>query len=63
MLPSGIIRKIDARIFDANRGLGLGTDSDVPLERITTTPTPIGVSPDSDFGFSTTIVGIDSAEG
>ena len=60
---SGIIRQVDARVFDANVGLGLGTDSDVPLERITVTPNPIGVSPDSDFGFSTSIIGIDSAEG
>ena len=60
---SGIIRQVDTRIFDANRGLGIGTDSDVPLERITTTPTPIGVGPDSDFGFSTSIVDIDSAGG
>lgn len=59
----GIIRKIDARIFDANKGLGIGTDSDVPLERITTTPTPVGVGPDSDFGFSTSIIEIDSAGG
>ena len=60
---SGIIRKIDTRIFDANVGLGLGTDSDVPLEKISVTPNPLNVGPDSDFGFTTAITELDSAEG
>ena len=44
-------------------GLGLGTDSDVPLERITTVPNPSSATGDSDFGFTTTITEIDSAGG
>ena len=31
------------------------TDSDGKVERITTTPTPVGVGPDSDFGFNNAI--------
>ena len=60
---SGIIRQVDTRIFDANVGLGLGTDSDVPLEKISVTPSPLNVGPDSDFGFTTAITELDSAEG
>ena len=59
----GIIRQVDTRLFDANVGLGLGTDSDVPLERITTVPNPSSATGDSDFGFTTTITEIDSAGG
>lgn len=60
---SGIIRKVDARVFDGNVGLGLGSDSDVPLEKISVTPSPSDIGPDSDFGFITAITGLDSAEG
>ena len=31
------------------------TDSDGKVERITTTPTPVGVGPDSDYGFNNAI--------
>jgi hypothetical protein len=55
---SGIIRTAITDILDINAGLN---DSDVPLERITVTPNPGSASPDSDFGFTTNILGIDSA--
>jgi len=42
-------------------GIGLN-DSDVIAERIRVVPDPFGASPDSDFGFTTTITTlIDSA--
>ena len=52
---SDIIRTSKATIFDMQAGLN---DSDVPLERITTTPDPLttlGLA-DSDFGFTNEIV-------
>lgn len=55
---SGIIRTSITDVL--NQGAGLN-DSDIPLERITVTPNPASASPDSDFGFNTNIVGIDSA--
>tara|TARA_Y100001934_G_C12296983_1_gene747943 strand:- start:348 stop:1133 length:786 start_codon:yes stop_codon:yes gene_type:complete len=55
---SGIIRSAITDVLDINAGLN---DSDVPLERITVTPNPSDASPDSDFGFTTNILGIDSA--
>ena len=54
----GIIRTAITDVL--NQGAGLN-DSDIPLERITVTPDPASASPDSDFGFNTDIVGIDSA--
>ncbi len=47
-----IIRKAIVDFYDINRGLN---DSDVQIERMEVTPTPTGVSPDSDFGFNTDI--------
>lgn len=56
-----IVRKVNANTFLIGAG---NADSDIPLSRISTTPTPIGVSADSDFGFSTVIVdAIDSDAG
>tara|TARA_B100001057_G_C22750996_1_gene911793 strand:- start:6 stop:791 length:786 start_codon:yes stop_codon:yes gene_type:complete len=55
---SGIIRTAITDVLNAGAGLN---DSDIPLERITVTPNPAGASPDSDFGFNTDILGIDSA--
>lgn len=56
-----IVRRVDANTFLMDAG---NSDSDIPLSRITTTPTPVGVSADSDFGFSTVIVdAIDSDAG
>lgn len=56
-----IIRQVDANTFLMAAG---NADSDIPLSRISTTPTPIGVSADSDFGFNTSIVNaIDSDAG
>lgn len=51
---SGIIRQVDAEIFDIGSGLN---DSDISLETITVTPNPVNVIglADSDFGFDTTI--------
>ena len=52
---SDIIRTSKTTIFDMQAGLN---DSDVPLERITTTPNPLttlGLA-DSDFGFTNEIV-------
>jgi hypothetical protein len=33
----------------------IGADSDIKLETIQVLPNPLGVSPDSDFGFTTNI--------
>ena len=55
---SGIIRSAITDILNADAGLN---DSDIPLERIIVTPNPADAGPDSDFGFSTNISGIDSA--
>ena len=54
----GIIRSAITDVLDINAGLN---DSDIPLERITVTPNPSDAGPDSDFGFTTNILGIDSA--
>jgi len=54
----GIIRTAITDILNQDAGL---LDSDIPLERITVTPDPSTAGPDSDFGFSTVIEGIDSA--
>ena len=51
---SDVIRTSKATFFDMNAG---GNDSDIPIQRITTTPNPantIGLA-DSDFGFTNTI--------
>ena len=48
----GIIRQVDANLYNMNAGLN---DSDIPLERIRVIPDPADVSPDSDFGFTTSI--------
>jgi len=55
---NSIIRQADAKVFDIKAGLN---DSDIGMETIRVTPNPtslIGL-PDSDFGFTTTI--LDSA--
>lgn len=49
---SSIIRQATGNIYDINAGLA---DSDLYLESVAVTPTPSGVSPDSDFGFNTLI--------
>lgn len=53
---SAIIREVNNNLF--NMGAGL-SDSDVFIENINITPTPTGVSPDSDFGFN--IISLDSS--
>lgn len=54
-----IIRQADINLGMMNIGMN---DSDVLTERIRVTPDPINVSPDSDYGFTTTITTlIDSA--
>lgn len=51
---SGIIRQVDAALFDMEAGL---LDSDLGLETVRVTPNPIDIIglADSDFGFSTDI--------
>ena len=51
-VEQGIIREV-------NNNLYIMGDSDTFYQRIQTTPTPVGVSPDSDYGFQT--VYLDSA--
>ena len=53
-----IIRTTTANLFDMDR---LGTDSDAFLEAVTVEPNPTSIfgMPDSDFGFSTTITGVE----
>tara|TARA_A100001388_G_scaffold93581_1_gene67858 strand:+ start:3924 stop:4709 length:786 start_codon:yes stop_codon:yes gene_type:complete len=55
---TSIIRQVDAKVFDIKAGLN---DSDIGLETIRITPNPTSITgmPDSDFGFTTTI--LDSA--
>lgn len=50
--PQSVITQIDAKLFDMEAGL---SDSDIQLETITVTPTPEGVTADSDYSFSTVI--------
>lgn len=55
-----IIRKVTNPIF--NMEAGFINDSDMKIETITTLPDPLSVDPDSDYGFTTTIVNVqDSA--
>lgn len=49
---SAIIREVNADLFFQEYGLA---DSDIQVERLQVVPDPINVSPDSDYGFSTTI--------
>jgi hypothetical protein len=53
-----IVRTTTANLFDMDR---LGTDSDAFLEAVTVEPNPTSIfgMPDSDFGFSTTITGVE----
>jgi len=55
---NSIIRQADAKLFDIKAGLN---DSDIGLETLRVTPNPTSLigMPDSDFGFTTTI--LDSA--
>lgn len=56
---SKIIRTVDADLYQIQTGL---VDSDVFVEKIRVEPDPINVSPDSDYGFTTTIfTALDSA--
>lgn len=50
--PQSVITQVDAKLFDMEAGL---SDSDIQLETITVTPTPEGVTADSDYSFSTVI--------
>tara|TARA_R110000822_G_scaffold20106_4_gene64845 strand:+ start:1819 stop:2604 length:786 start_codon:yes stop_codon:yes gene_type:complete len=55
----GIINQVDAVVYNMNTGLA---DSDTYIETIRTLPDPADASPDSDYGFATTIFGaLDSA--
>ena len=50
---SAIIREVNADIFFDPTNL---TDSDKRVERLSVTPDPLNVNPDSDYGFNTTII-------
>ena len=50
---SAIIREANADIFFDSTNL---TDSDKRVERLSVTPDPLNVNPDSDYGFNTTII-------
>lgn len=55
-----IIRQVDGNIYETKAGLN--NDSDVRLSTVRATPTPAGVSVDSDFGFNFDYFGpLDSA--
>ena len=55
-LNSGeIIRQVDVNVGLMGAGL---RDSDVAADRIRVVPNPLNVSPDSDFGFTTTIINL-----
>ena len=47
-----IIREVNADLFFNTADL---TDSDKRVERLSVTPDPLNVNPDSDYGFNTTI--------
>ena len=51
-----IVREVVSDVFFMNAGVG--GDSDIKVETITTTPKPLSTigMPDSDFGFDNTIV-------
>lgn len=54
-----IIRQVDINLGMMSIGMG---DSDIVTERIRVVPNPLNVSPDSDYGFTTTIINLmDSA--
>jgi len=48
-----IIRQTDTTIHDA---IDFSITTDPKLQRITTTPNPLSINPDSDYGFTTTIL-------
>jgi hypothetical protein len=50
---SAIIREANADIFFDSTNLA---DSDKRVERLSVTPDPLNVNPDSDYGFNTTII-------
>jgi len=54
ILGSKVIREVTSTIFDIEGGLN---DSDLPVERLITTPNPLSTigSEDSDYGFNTEI--------
>jgi len=53
---SSIIREVNNNLFNIGAGLA---DSDIFIQNLNITPTPSGVSPDSDYGFN--IIYLDSA--
>ena len=56
---TSIIRKVTNNIYNYEAG---GLDSDMKIETLTVLPNPLEVNPDSDYGFTTTLVNIvDSA--
>jgi hypothetical protein len=62
VINTQIIRKIDVENYLMDFENGLTVDSDVKISRITVLPNPLGVTADSDYGFTTTLTNmIDSA--
>tara|TARA_R100001377_G_scaffold11757_1_gene5919 strand:+ start:1538 stop:2329 length:792 start_codon:yes stop_codon:yes gene_type:complete len=62
VINSQIIRKVEVDNYLMDVENGLTADSDVKVSKITVLPNPLGVSADSDYGFTTSIVNtVDSA--
>ena len=62
VINTQIIRKVDVDNYIMDIPNGLAADSDRKVSRITVLPNPLGVTADSDYGFTTTITNmVDSA--
>jgi len=62
IINTQIIRKVDVDNYIMDIPNGLAADSDRKVSRITVLPNPLGVTADSDYGFTTTITNmVDSA--
>ena len=63
VLNTQIIRKVTAEQYLMDIANGLTADSDVKVSTLTVLPNPLGVTADSDYGFTTTLVShVDSSQ-
>ena len=63
VISKQIIRKITTEQYLMDVANGLVADSDAKVSTLTVLPNPLGVSADSDYGFTTTLVNhVDSSQ-
>ena len=63
VINTQIIRKIETEQYLMDIANGLTADSDAKVSTLTVLPNPLGVSADSDYGFTTTLVShVDSSQ-